>query len=111
VARGSRSSRTRPQATLKRRVRIGAGAQADMAEASRWYDAQQPGLGADFLRFIGRVIARIEGAPRTGSAMPGVPDADIRRVLVRRFPYHVVYIELPDRAHILAIDWIGRVPR
>jgi plasmid stabilization system protein ParE len=104
---------------LKRHVRIGAGAQADMAEASRWYDAQQSGLGLDFLRSIGRVIARIEAAPRTGSPVPGVPDADIRRVLVRRFPYHVVYIELPNRAQVLAIAhhrrrpryWIGRVPR
>jgi plasmid stabilization system protein ParE len=90
-----------------------------MAEASRWYDAQQSGLGLDFLRSIGRVIARIEAAPRTGSAVPGVTDADIRRVLVRQFPYHVVYIELPDRAQVLAIAhhrrrpryWIGRVPR
>ena len=104
---------------MKRHIRIGAGAQADMAEASRWYDAQQSGLGVDFLRSVGRVIARIEATPRTGSRVPGVADADIRRVFVRRFPYHVVYIELPDRAQILAIAhhrrrpryWIGRVPR
>ena len=104
---------------MKRHVRIGAGAQADMAEASRWYDVQQSGLGVDFLRSVGRVIVRIEAAPRTGSPVPGVADADIRRVLVRRFPYHVVYIELRDRAQILAIAhhrrrpryWIGRVPR
>jgi toxin ParE1/3/4 len=104
---------------LKRHVRIGAGAQADMAEASRWYDARQSGLGLDFLRSTGRTIARIEATPHTGSPVPGVSDADIRRVLVRRFPYHVVYIELPDRAQVLAVAhhrrrpryWIGRVPR
>jgi plasmid stabilization system protein ParE len=90
-----------------------------MAEASRWYDAQQAGLGLDFLHSVGRVIARIETAPGVGSPVPGVSDADIRRVLVRRFPYHVVYIELPDRAQILAVAhhrrrpryWISRVPR
>jgi len=89
-----------------------------MAEASRWYDARQSGLGVDFLRSVGRVIARIEAVPHTGSRVPGVSDADVRRVLVRRFPYHVVYIELPDRAQILAVAhqrrrpryWIGRVP-
>jgi plasmid stabilization system protein ParE len=103
---------------LKRPVRIGAGAQADMAEASRWYDARQSGLGLDFLRSVGRVIARIEEAPHAGSRVPGVADADVRRIPVRRFPYHVVYIELPDRAQILAVAhhrrrpryWIGRVP-
>ena len=103
---------------MKRSVRIGAGAQADMAEASRWYDARQSGLGVEFLRSVGRVIARIETTPHTGSRVPGVPDTDVRRVLVRRFPYHVVYVELPDRAQIVAIAhhrrrpryWIGRVP-
>ena len=78
-----------------------------MAQVSRWYDAQRPGLGLDFLRSVARVIARIEATPRTGSPVPGVADTDIRRVLVRRFPYHVVYIELPIghrswRSHIIA---------
>jgi toxin ParE1/3/4 len=90
-----------------------------MAEASRWYDAQRPGLGFDFLRSVGRVIARIDAAPQTGSPVPGVASTDIRRVLIRRFPYHVVYIELSDRAQVLAIAhhrrrpryWIGRVLR
>jgi plasmid stabilization system protein ParE len=104
---------------LTRPVRIGAGAQADLAKASGWYDAQQPGLGLDFLRSVDRVIARIEISLRMGSPVPGIQDADVRRVLVRRFPYHVVYIELPDRAQVLAIAhhrrrpryWVGRVPR
>jgi plasmid stabilization system protein ParE len=104
---------------LKRRVRISAEAEAEMAETSRWYDEQRPGLSLDFLRSIGRVITRIEAAPRTGSPVPGVADADVRRVLVRRFPYHVVYIELSDRPQVLAIVhhrrrpryWIGRVRR
>ena len=104
---------------MKRPVRIGAGAQAEMAEAARWYEAQRSGLGRDFLRSVGLVIARVEAAPRTGSPVSGIADTDIRQVLVRRFPYHVVYIELPDRAQVLAIAhhlrhpryWIGRVPR
>jgi plasmid stabilization system protein ParE len=90
-----------------------------MAQASRWYDAQRSGLGLDFVLSVGRVIARIEATSRMGSPVPGVADPDIRRVLVRRFPYQVVYIELADRAQILAIAhhrrhpryWIGRVPR
>ena len=104
---------------MKRRVRISAEAEAELAETARWYDQQRPGLGVDFLRSIGRVVARIEVAPQTGSPVPGVTDADIRRLLVRRFPYHVVYVELPDRIQVLAIAhhrrrpryWIGRVPR
>jgi hypothetical protein len=104
---------------LKRPVWIGAEAQAEMAEASRWYDAQRSGLGLTFLRSVGQIISRIEATPQTGSPVPGVAAADIRRVLIRRFPYDVVYIELPDRAQVLAIAhhrrrprfWVGRIPR
>ena len=103
---------------MSRQVRISVEAQAEMAEASRWYDEQRLGLGLDFLQSLERAIARIEGAQHAGVPVPGVADTDIRRVLVRRFPYHVVYIELPDRAQVLAIAhhrrrpryWIGRVP-
>ena len=104
---------------MKRPVRISAEAQAELTETSRWYDQQRPGLGLDFMRSIGRAIARIEAAAQTGTSVPGIADASIRRVLVWRFPYHLVYIELPDRAQILAVShhrrrpryWIGRVPR
>jgi hypothetical protein len=49
--------------------------------------------------------------------VPGVSDQTIRRRPVRRFPYHVVYIELADRLQILAIAhdrrrpgyWVGRL--
>lgn len=90
-----------------------------MAEASRWYDGQRSGLGVDFLRSVDRVIDHIEGTPQAGSPVPGVAATDIRRVPVRRFPYYVVYIELPDHAQVLAIAhhrrrpryWIERIPR
>jgi len=102
---------------LKRSVTIGAGAEVEMAEASRWYDEQRLGLGLDFLRAIERTLVGIEAVPRTGSLVPGVADTEIRRVRVRRFPYHVIYLELPDRVQVLAIAhhrrhpryWIGRV--
>jgi hypothetical protein len=35
----------------------------------------------------------------------------VRRVFVRRFPYHVVYIELADRLQILAVAHDRRRPR
>jgi len=89
-----------------------------MAAASRWYDRERAGLGLDFLRMVDRAIAQVGSAPKSGSPVPGVADAAIRRVVVRRFPYHVVYIELPDRVQVLAVAhqrrrpgyWIGRIP-
>ena len=68
-----------------------------MAEAVRWYEEHRLGLGGEFLAAVDAAVARIEANPRIGSRTLGVDDEDIRRIFVRRFPYHVVYIELLDR--------------
>lgn len=103
---------------MSRPLRIGKEAGAEIAGASRWYDREKAGLGLDFLRMVDRAIAQIESVPNSGSPVPGVSDPAIRRVLVRRFPYHVVYIELPDRLQVLAVAhqrrrpgyWMHRIP-
>ena len=88
-----------------------------MAEAARWYERNRAGLGLEFLTAVDAAAARIEENPRIGSLTPGIDDDGIRRVSVRRFPYHVVYIELPDRLQVLAVAhdrrrpayWVGRL--
>lgn len=103
---------------MKRAFRISTEAKAEIAGASRWYERERAGLGFDFLRMVDRAIARIESIPQSGSPVPGVADVAIRRILVRRFPYHVVYIELPDRVQVLAVAhqrrrpgyWLHRIP-
>jgi plasmid stabilization system protein ParE len=102
---------------LKLPLRVSEEADAEMAEAARWYERNRAGLGLEFLTAVDAAAARIEQNPRIGSPTPGVDDKDIRRVFVRRFPYHVVYIELPDRLQVLAVAhdrrrpayWVGRL--
>lgn len=89
-----------------------------MRIAAAWYEAQRVGLGHDFLDMVDHALRRIELAPRPGSSVPGIPDHDIRRVPVRRFPFHIVYVELPDRIQVLAVAhqrrrpgyWNSRIP-
>lgn len=98
-------------------IRISEEAHAEMAEAARWYETQRDGLGTNFLDAIDTAVARIADSPRLGSLVPGVSDQAIRRRIVRRFPYHIVYLELSDRLQILAVAhdrrqpgyWIGRL--
>jgi len=88
-----------------------------MAEAARWYDRNRAGLGLEFLGAVDAAFARVVENPRAGSPVPSIEDKDIRRVFVRRFPYHVVYLQLPDGLHVLAIAherrrpayWTGRL--
>jgi len=91
-------------------VRISEEADAEMAEAARWYETHRAGLGLDFLAAVDSAVAGISEAPRMASLVPGVSDQTIRRRPVRRFPYHVVYMELSDRLQILAIAHDRRRP-
>lgn len=88
-----------------------------MAEAARWYERHRAGLGVEFLDAVDNAVAGIAETPGMGSRVPGISDLAIRRRPVRRFPYHVVYLELADRLQILAIAhdrrrpayWVGRL--
>jgi plasmid stabilization system protein ParE len=99
-------------------LRISEEAAAEVVEAARWYDTHRAGLGTEFLDAVDQAVTRIAEAPRMGSPVPGISDQAIRRRPVLRFPYHVVYLELPDRLQILAIAhdrrrpgyWVGRLP-
>jgi plasmid stabilization system protein ParE len=103
---------------LRLPLRISEEAEAEMAEAARWYETHRAGLGTEFLDAVDAAVARITEAPHLGSLVPDVGDESIRRRPVGRFPYHVVYLELSDRLQILAIAhdrrrpgyWVGRLP-
>lgn len=98
---------------------VGTEAEAELAEASKWFDARRPGLGRDFLAAVEAALGRIKRRPHAGSPAPGVTDADVRQVWIGRFKYHVVFLDLPDRVQILAVAherrrpryWVGRIPR
>jgi toxin ParE1/3/4 len=89
-----------------------------MAEAVRWYETHRAGLGREFLEATDSLVARIAETPQVGALVPGISDQSIRRRPLRRFPYHVVYVELADRLQVLAIAhdrrrpgfWLGRLP-
>ena len=98
-------------------VRISQEADAELVDAARWYESHREGLGAAFLDAVDATVARIAETPHVGSMVPAVADPDVRRRPVQRFPYHVVYMELPDHLRVLAIAhdrrrpgyWVGRL--
>lgn len=74
-------------------------AEQDLAEAHRWYEEQRTGLGADFLLCVEDGLAKIRTAPE---AYP-IVHRNVRRLLIRRFPYGVFYMVEPTRILILAV--------
>jgi len=81
-------------------------AEADIAEAKAWYDAQRPGLGDDLLDRIREVMNLVQRQP----LLHGKVFQDLRLVLVERFPYAVVYRIDDDQITVVAIFHTRRDP-
>ncbi len=62
-------------------------AETELEEAAKWYEAQRPGLGAEFLDTLRAQVAAIVRNP---FLFPLVARA-IRRARVKRFPYSIIY--------------------
>jgi plasmid stabilization system protein ParE len=73
-------------------------ARSDIAEAMAWYETQGKGLGADFLRAVEVSTAAIEHNPYQYQKARG----EVRRVVLRRFPYSLIYVPSDDEIVVLA---------
>ena len=73
----------------------------DVAEAARWYEAREPGLGDEFVDEIVRVWDAIAENPMIGSRRH--PVMDIRWRYPERFPFRVIYCVDESAKSILVI--------
>jgi plasmid stabilization system protein ParE len=69
------------------RIVIRPEAEEEVAEAARWYEARERGLGREFLRAFRAVTATLRRNPLLNQVVVG----QARRALFRRFPYGVIY--------------------
>lgn len=60
----------------------------DIEDAYQYYEKSNPGLGSEFIRAVDACLSKVG---RTPLAYPTV-HKQIRRALIRRFPYGVFYI-------------------
>lgn len=82
-------------------------AAADVEDAWRWYEARRDGLGEEFLGVVQATLAQIEALPESAP----VVYRDIRRQLLRRFPYGLFYRLLEGQVVIVACFHAKRDPR
>jgi plasmid stabilization system protein ParE len=87
-------------------------AREEFDAAGDWYERERPGLGRQFSDEIDNLLGRLVETP---SLFP-VVHRDIRRAVVRRFPYCVYFRVREGRVVILGVmhtarrpgDWQGR---
>ena len=82
-------------------------AAADVEDAYRWYEAQRPGLGEEFLAAVRTVI---ESMPANPELFP-VVHRQTHRALLRRFPYGLYYRIVDDQIVVVACMHGRRNPR
>lgn len=88
-------------------VRLRPEAEQDVAEAALWYEANEPGLGAQFVDQVQATIDTIADQPNAFTTVYN----SVRRALVRRFPFGVFYQIDKDGVIVIAVLHGSRHPR
>ena len=82
-------------------------AQAEHLETVAYYETQRPGLGASYLAEFESVLELVCEAP---TRYPIELGPDVRRVLLRRFPFTVLFRESDGAVQVLAVAHHRRRP-
>ncbi len=81
-------------------------AEEEMVAAAQYYEHQSVGLGTEFLTEVERTIAAISAHPNAAPKVKG----EIRRWLLQRFPFGVLYVTTDEEIVIVAIMHLRRRP-
>lgn len=82
-------------------------AEFEITEAYVWYEGQATGLGEEFLRTVDACFAAIQRNPTSYSLIY----KEVRRALLRKFPYCIFYIIESETVVILACFHARRDPK
>lgn len=88
------------------RIRFSPPARAELEDAIRFYELAMPGLGERFLSEIRRALHQIIRYPMAGPVVEG----DIRKCLLARFPYKLLYSVETDYIYVIAVAHHHRKP-
>ena len=81
-------------------------AQADLADAARWYEEQRQGLGGKLLDEVVRTLGLIAENPLSHPRVL----KELRRAVIRRFPFCVFYLIEDDGIVVVAMLHAHRDP-
>ena len=81
-------------------------AEEEMTEAALFYESGSGGLGSEFLDDVQRAIDRLSDYPHSGEPI----DSGLRRTLLHRFPFSLIYAIERNVIVIVAVAHHGREP-
>jgi plasmid stabilization system protein ParE len=81
-------------------------AKLEFDEAFDFYEGRRPGLGVQFVDRVQAVFDRIAENPQLHALVLG----DVRKAVVRRFPFCVYYRSNSQRVEVIAVFHTSRNP-
>lgn len=82
-------------------------AREEFDAAADWYDRQRPGVGQTFVIRVNETLGRIAAGPD----LHPVVYQDVRRAMVTKFPYAILYRPMTDHVLVVAIFHSRRDPK
>jgi toxin ParE1/3/4 len=96
---------------MSKLVRLDPEAEEEIAAGIDWYEKQEPGLGAEFLDEIKAAMRSLRAPGAECGAVRGIPrELGVRRKLVKRFPYLIIFIEFENAVRVIAVAHGARRP-
>ena len=91
---------------MKRTIPLLPEAREEFDHAADWYDEQRAGLGVIFISKVREVFHRISVNPR----LHAITFRDVRKAVVSKFPYVVIYREEIDVVLIVSVFHTSQDP-
>lgn len=92
-------------------VRILEVAALEAGEAAAWYEHERSGLGADFERALDAALDLLQEDIVPATPVPGrAGSLGVCRMVLKRFPYDVVFVERGNQFVVMAVAHHSRRP-
>ena len=92
-------------------VRLAPEALDELSEVAVWYEERSRGLGTELLNEVEDVLPRIGALPESFPRLLDVSeDLEIRRALLPRFPYALVFVVTEVEIQVIAVAHTKRRP-
>jgi toxin ParE1/3/4 len=86
-------------------------AENELRAAILRYEEERSGLGDELWSQVQHALELISEHPRVGNVVRTRTGRQLRRLLVRRFPFYVIYREWPEFIEVIAFAHTSRRPR
>jgi plasmid stabilization system protein ParE len=91
---------------MKHRLVLRRVAEREFDDSIAWYEREREGLGREFQAAVGQYLQRIANHPEWFPKVRG----EVRRAVVRRFPFVIHFLVETNGVVILAIFHTSRAP-